>query len=85
MNKLFSLTALAFVCCIALATANMYQMYMPQKGMMYGGGYGGYGYGGGGGAGFNPVGQGGIMQFFFMSKYRSRARIQKVLSEVVQL
>ena len=59
MNKLFSISALAFFCCVALATANI--MYAP-KGMMYGG----YGYGGGG---FSPVGQGGFMEFFMMSEY----------------
>ena len=42
---------------------------MKGGGMMYGGGYGGGGYGGGGG--FNAIGQGGIMQFFFMRKSKS--------------
>ena len=66
MSKLITLSVLAFVCCVTLAYGNMmYSMYAPKGGMMYGGG-GGYGYGMG--YGINPVGQGGIMQFFFMSK-----------------
>ena len=40
----------------------MSPMVMPMPG------YGGYGGGYGGGRGFSPVGQGGIMQFFFMCK-----------------
>ena len=59
MNKLISLSLTSLVCCVAIAYGNMYQQYFPVKGGMS------YGYGSGG---FNPVGQGGIMQFFFMCK-----------------
>ena len=81
MAKLISLGLPAFVCCVILAVATGYGgggMYMPYYPMMkggmmggmggyYGGYYGGGGYGYGGG-GLAPIGQGGLMQFFFMRK-----------------
>ena len=74
MARLMSLTLAAFVCCVTLAVVTSTGMY-PQPYMMQGikGGYYGapmvypaypaYGYGN---QGFSPVGQGGIMEFFFM-------------------
>ena len=62
MSKLLSLTLTAVICCVMMtfAYANYGMMYpMPMKG-----GY--YPVYGGAGGGIAPVGQGGIMQFFFM-------------------
>ena len=74
MSKLLSLSLTAVICCVMMtfAYANYGMMY-PMKGGYYpypapiyaGGAYGG------GGAGFSPVGQGGIMQFFFMCKFNT--------------
>ena len=66
MSKLLSLGLTVVICCVMMTFAYAgYMAYpMPMKGGYYPTPY----YGGGGGGGIAPVGQGGIMQFFFMRK-----------------